>query len=34
MEGKGGDKRSFGEHVSWEMISIDYVERKEGDLWL
>jgi hypothetical protein len=28
---KGGDERSFGDHVLWKMISSDYVERRGGD---
>jgi hypothetical protein len=28
---KGGDERGSGNHVKWEMISSDYVERRGGD---
>jgi hypothetical protein len=29
---KGGDKRGSGDHVRWEKISGDYVERSGGGL--
>jgi hypothetical protein len=31
MVWKGGDKRNVGDHIGWEMISSNYVDRRGGD---